>query len=225
MVGFGYLVGTNTTYYAIDWSGNKIIIFDENWRYLTYKIFSGSVYMITVNNNLYISGDNNVYKTDKYLNIITRYNYIAYFRGLYYNSSSNIIYVAGYTKCKIYVFDLNLSLVDTIATSTHQPYSLEGYRKYIFAGTMSGQLLVIENKVIVKMYPVCSGTQPTAIIVDQYGYMAFCCYHTSATYLYYTANVSYTNMSLTYSVNPYFINFDSNGRFVVISPKQIDIYY
>ena len=57
LVGFGYLVDTNTTYYALDWSGNKIIIFDSNWKYLTFKILNRPAFMITVNNSLYITAD------------------------------------------------------------------------------------------------------------------------------------------------------------------------
>ena len=223
LVGFGYLVDTNITYYALDWTGNKIIIYDKNWQYLTFKIFTRPTYMITVNNSLYISGDNSVYKTDKYLNI-TGQSATACYRGLFYNSKSNTIFVAGYYKYTIDVFDLNLNLVDSIPTTTYQPYSVQGYKNYIYVGTMSGHLLVIENKVIIQTATVCAGTQPTAIIIDNFGFMALGCYYKNSAQLYYSSNVSYTGFSFTYTVNPYFVNFDSNGRFIVISPSQINIY-
>ena len=182
--------------------------------------------MITLNNSFYISSDYKIYKTDKYLNVINQYiKFAAFYRGLYYNSLNNTIYVAGYNISSIDVFDLNLTLVDSIPTLNYQPYSLQGYKNYIYVGVyLSGKLLVIENKVIIKTFSVCSST-PTSILIDHYGYMAISCFEQKSSYLYYSANVSYTGRNLTYTVKPYFMNFDSNGRFDLISPSQIDIYY
>ena len=226
MVGLGYLVDSNTTYYALDWAGNKIIIYDSNWQYLAFKNFTGPAYMITVNNNLYISCDKNIYKMDKYLNLISQYNTSqVYYRGLYYNSTSNKIYVAGQLSLTIDVFDLNLTLVDSISTLNYQPFSLQGYKNYIYAGTYnSSYLLVIENKVIIQTYRVCSATFLTYILIDHFGYMALSCYFEKKVYLYFSSNVSNTYKSLTYAVNPNVITFDSNGHFVLLSDFQIDIY-
>ena len=107
--------------------------------------------MITVSNSLYISAGTFIYKTDKYLNMTNKYyNASACYLGLYFNSSNNTIYVAEYSYFKIYVFDLNLNLVDSVSTSTYQPYSLQGYKNYMYVGIASGELIVIENKVIIK---------------------------------------------------------------------------
>ena len=180
LVGFGYLVDTNTTYYALDWQGNKILIFNSNWQYLTYQSFDRPAFMITVNSNLYISSYNNVYKTDKYLNIISQYSNSTTafdYSGLFFSSSTNLIYVAGQINQTIDIFDLNLTLVDSIATPTYQPFSLQGYKNYIYVGTVSGHLLVIENKVIIKIVTVCAGTYMyiISILIDHFGYMALSC--------------------------------------------------
>ena len=128
-------------------------------------------------------------------------------------------------KFSIEVFDLNLRFVDSIPTQTYRPYSLQGYKNYIYAGLLTGgQLLVIENKVIIKTVSACSSII-SSILINHYGYMAISCPNQKAIYLYYTANVSYTGMNLTFEVNPSVINFDSNGRFVLISTYQIDIYF
>ena len=203
----------------------RITIFDSNWQYLTFKNFTMPAYMITVNNSLYISSDFNFYKTDKYLNIIRHYiSSTAVYRGLYYNSSSNKIYVAAHIKCAIDVFDLNLTLVDSISTLSYSPWSIQGYKNYIYAGTYnSSNLLVIENKVIIQIYPVCNCL--SSILIDNFGYMALSCLNDRKIYFYYSANVSYTGMNKTYTLKPYYINFDSNGRFIFISTNQIDIYY
>ena len=226
LFGFGYLVDSNTTYYVLEWSGNRIIIYNSNWQYLTFKSLNRPAHMITINSNLYISGDQNVYKTDKYLNIISQYNNVSvYYRGLYYNSSSNTIYVAGYLNNRIDVFDLNLTLVHSISTFAYFPFSLQGYKNYIYVGTFnSSELLVIENKIIIQKFTVCNTGTLISILIDHFGYMALSCNMDKKVYLYYSSNVSNTGMSLR-SAYPHFTNFDSNGNFVVILSYQIDIFH
>ena len=91
---------------------------------------------------------------------------------------------------------------------------------------MSGHLLVIDNKAIIKVCPVSPGSIISSILIDNYGYMALSCYSNMTAFLYNADNLSYTGMNWTYKVNPWFINFNSNnGRFFVISPTQIDIYF
>ena len=226
-IGFCYLFDSNTTFYVSDAAIGIITIFDANWNYLAFKSFKSASFMIAVNNSLYISGNDIIYKTDKYLNILCKYNnsLTATYRGLHFNSLNNTIYVAGFDKNSIFIFDLNLNLVDSMSTQGYQPYSIQRYKNYIYVGTNSGQFLAIENKVIIKTVSVCAGTVAASILIDHFGYMATNCFHINATYLYYSENVSYTGMSLTYAVKPWFIQFDLNGRFVLISPSQINIYY
>ena len=127
---------------------------------------------------------------------------------------------------KIYIFDLNLTLVDSIQTKTYQLYSLQGYKNYIYAGTHNSScLLVIENKVIIQKYRICISGTLTSILIDHFGYIALSCNVDEKVYLYYSSNMTYTNKSLTYSVCPNFINIDSNGNFVVISNYKIDIFH
>ena len=152
-------------------------------------------------------------------------NNSAFYRGLYYNSSSNTIYVAGTINFAISLFDLNLTLVDSISTSPYKPYSLQGFKNYIYVGTDTGQFLVIENKVIIKAVTVCAGKYLISILIDHFGYMALSCNYEMKAYLYYSSNMSYTGMSMTFPGIPWCIKFDSNGRFVVNLPTQIDIYY
>ena len=203
--GFGCLVDTATTFYALDWTGNKIIIYDSNWQYLTYKNFSSPINMITVNNSLYISGDNFIYKTDKNLNITKQYySASAGYRGLFFNSSGNTIYVAGFSKKAIDILDLNLIFVDSISTSTYSPCSVQRYKNYVYAGTGSSQLLVIENKVIIQTVVACASLALTSILIDHFGYITFSCLMKTQNYLYHTENISYTGMNLTYTLNPIF---------------------
>jgi hypothetical protein len=86
LVGFGIMCDFNTSYYVIDWIGNNIFLLNDNCGYATNKEFSLPAFMITVDTNLYITGSHNIWKTDKYLNVLHTYNrYAAGFRGIYFN--------------------------------------------------------------------------------------------------------------------------------------------
>ena len=51
--------------------------------------------MIKVDTNLYITGNHNIWKTDKYLKELNTYNqYAAVFRGIYFNLTERLTYVA-----------------------------------------------------------------------------------------------------------------------------------
>ena len=97
----GMLIDSNSTYYIIDHPANKIIIFDDNWNYLTSATFTNPNYMITVNTSLYFTGNSDVWKTDKYLNIVKQYNGIECnsCAGIFYDETNQTLYVtSGSTK-------------------------------------------------------------------------------------------------------------------------------
>ena len=126
--GFGMMCDFNTTYYVIDWSGNRIFVLNDNYGYVTQKTFSAPTYMIIVNSNLYISGQNNIWETDKYLNTLNTYTFSgAGYRGIYFNLTDNSIYAApiGYTYFQL--FDLNLTLNYTVNVSPKSPYAISEY--------------------------------------------------------------------------------------------------
>ena len=50
------------------------IILNDSHGYVTEKTFPQATYMLTMNSNLYITGDDNIWKTDKNLNILITYN-------------------------------------------------------------------------------------------------------------------------------------------------------
>ena len=92
--GFVMMVDSNTTYYVIEWNLG-IFLLNDYYDYLNITKFSKSKYMITVNSSFYITGTNNIWKTDKYLNVLIEISdNIADFRDIFFNRSENLIYVA-----------------------------------------------------------------------------------------------------------------------------------
>jgi hypothetical protein len=89
--GFGMILSTtNDTYYVVDYFGNKIFILNDNWEYKSsITSFIGPTCMIVVNNNIYLSGDLNVWKTDINLNVINQYKATSgnpLYRGIHFDS-------------------------------------------------------------------------------------------------------------------------------------------
>jgi hypothetical protein len=126
--------------------------------------------------------------------------------------------VADSANFAIQEFDLNLILIDSIPTLNDQPYSIQGYRNYIYSGIFSKtDIIVIESKVIIKRFTVCANSYyPTSFIIDHFDEMAISCSNRQAVKFYFTKNGSFTGMNLNYPEAYNYMNFDSNGRFVFI---------
>jgi hypothetical protein len=228
LYGFGIFSSNISFYYIPDTLKNYIYIFDYQWHYADYKYFTSPTYIISVGSNFYISGENNMWKTDQNLNLLAQYstNNDPFYQGIYYNSTSSYIYVAANKKSSIHVFDLNLKHVESFSTQSYYPWSIAGFNNRMYIGCLtSGKILVIVNRNIIATLNGCNGQYDdvTSIIFDQSGYMATSCNKTGNLYLY-NNNLSYVGFFISIA-NPMSIGFDSRGRFVVVSKYQISLYY
>jgi hypothetical protein len=224
-----YVMESGNPRFSIDSPSGKIIEFNENWQFSTYKT---SLYfpnrMIAVNNtSLFITGYSNIYKTDPFLNLIQNYfSNASDFTDLCYNSVSSSIFVVSYFQETIYEFDINLSLLSKLDLLTFKPYSIQEYSNLLYVGTTHGEIIVFKDKVINQVINVQKGlsTIITSIIFDEYDYMAVACGEFHNLYLFYS-NGTFTGMNFkTVAQYPQSIRFDSNGNFVVVSDNQINIY-
>jgi DNA-binding beta-propeller fold protein YncE len=203
------------------------LVFDENWEYQKNISFANNslAYAIEIENELYITGNHAVYKTDKSLNIINAfYNTgLSTYRGIYYNKTSDLIYVADFTTyyC-ISVFNRNLTFIESINIG-YKPYGLADYDEKLFVGTMNGTILVIQNKIVIKTFStICNAI--SSLLIDNDGYMIIACYSPNAAYIYHT-NGTNTGKQIKTGGVPMFINFDSKGRLIISSTSRINIYY
>jgi hypothetical protein len=94
------MVDFNTSYYVVDYDSG-VFLLNDSYGYVTKKTFSKPNYIVNVNSSLYITGENNIWKTDKYLNILKTFTSSgANYRGILYNCTENLIYLAPYTNCR-----------------------------------------------------------------------------------------------------------------------------
>jgi hypothetical protein len=223
---FETIVDNNvTSYYAMDSAANTIVKFNEIWEFLSNKTLAG-YYIKLVDNEFFLSVDSGIVKTDKDLNIIKTFSSGNYYRGLYYNETSKNIFVARWSAYIIEKFDLNLTLLDSISTGSNDPYGLNGYKNELFVGTANGQILVIQNKTITKVYnTLCSGERTSSFLFDNNGYISIQCYAGIAGSHIYHINGTYMNISLPTATSNFGMKIDSKGRLIATSANELNIFY
>ena len=201
-------------YFVTHHDQHKIFVFDEGWNCVSNKSsFPFVNYMISVGYNFYITGWDYVWKTDLDFSVsITHYNLNAYYRGLYYNSTNDLIYVLASNLQGIYVFDVDLTLTDSFPTAPYTPWSLNEYKNQLYVGTRNGTIIVILNKQIINKFDGCNGQITTlcSILFDQFDNMATGCYYDGQLYLYNRTG-SYLNKTITVVDAPEYMGFASKS--------------
>ena len=222
--GFGMMIDSNTSYYALDWSGNTVFLLNENYDYVTKNTFPLAAYILTVNSNIFLTGQNNIWKTDKYLNVLITYSESGVYKDIFFNCTENLIYVAALGYTYFQVFDGNLTLVNTVSIAPSNPRSFCEYNNELYVGTLQGLVYVIANKAYIRTFTGCSSASVSSIVSDSFGYIMTSCESTSVINLYYY-NGTFTGNSLNTPSLAYYVGYDSKGRFVLLTQFQLSIYY
>jgi hypothetical protein len=223
LMGFGMMVDSNTSYYIMDTGANRILILDVNYGYVTNKVFTAPVNMVTINSNLYITGTSNIWKTDKYLNVLLTHSESGTYHGIFFNYTENCIYAASERFTYFQVFDLSLNLKYNVSVSPKTPRSFGEYNKELYVGTTQGLIDVIVNKVVVRSFTACVG-KISSIISDACGYISMSCESENSVYLYYYNGTKTSKRLATRKLQEY-IAFDSKNNFIQLLATQINIYY
>ncbi len=220
------MVDFNTSYYVIDSLANIIFLLNDNYGYITKKTFSNPNYIVNVNSSLYITGGSNIWKTDKYLNILITYSTttVHNYNIILFNCTENLIYVAPSAHNYFQVFDLNLTLYNNVSVSPHNPRSLAEYDNELYVGTLADFVLVVVNKAIIRSFTACSGSRLSSMVFDEFGLMAIACRDNNLVKLFYS-NGTYTTKSLATTNIPVYVGFDTKGRFVMSIRTFLNIYY
>ncbi len=216
LYGVDKIIDGNTIFnYVVDvgFGFNHVVIFNGDWAYSTYKNLTGAFYVKAVGQQLFIAGPDIIYKTDKHVNVILKYNKPgALYRSLYYNATSDRLFVASIGFKRIDIFDpFTLTLLYSINTTSFSPWSLNSYKNELFVGTSTGQILVLQNEIIMKTYATFCGSIVSSLLIDSYGFMAVVCNDGNLLFLNDT-DVMKINESMSRLTNKKSINFDSKDR-------------
>jgi hypothetical protein len=230
-IGFGMSRSNPIKFYVTHYNLGEIFVFDENWNLVSRKSsFLNVYYMTPVGNYFYITGYKNIWKTDQQLNVsITHTNSnlsSPSYCGLYYNATSDLIYVASQDFQVIQVFNLDLTLNDSFSITPYKSWSLNEHNSELYVGTTNGTMLVIVNKQIIKQFNGCNQQSDKlfSILFDDLNNIATSCAN-KRLYLYNKAGTYLNKSIIPTDSNPYYIGFDSKSRLVVVTTYQISIYY
>jgi hypothetical protein len=180
--------------------------------------------IITINNKLFTTANIGIYKSDNALNLIESYiRTDAYYKGIYYYYTADILYVASYSSKRIDLFYRNLSFISSISL-TNIPYALTEKNDKLYVGIEGGLISVVENNLVVKNITTMCTSYIRSIVIDANDLMGVLCWINSMLYLY-TTNGSYTGKSITTPLSPRFISYDLNGYFIISNANQINIFY
>ena len=219
------MVDFNTSYYVVDYNYG-VFLLNDNYDYVTKQTFSKPNCIVNVNSSLYKTGDQNIWKTDKFLNLLITYSSSSHkYQGILYNCTEYLIYVAPYTNTYLQVFDLNLNLYSsTISVSSHFPFSLAENNNELYVGTTGKIVLVVVNKAIIRSFTACIADFISSMVFDKFGLMAIACRDDKMVKLFHS-NGTYTSKDLATSEKVHDVRFDSKGRFVVSLDKELRIYF
>ena len=213
--------GSYSFYYAFQYYGNNVLVFNEHWEY--QKIIIGILnpsYSLIINGTIYIAGDSIIYKYDKYLNLIKQVSSTGGNRGIYYNPLKQLIYVGSCRTREIVVIDKELNINQTINTN-YTPYSITENNGEMVVGDINGRVNFFQNSSIIQTQ--CTGEILT-ILFDGYNQMLVLCGSSPYMYIYHL-NGSYTGINFPICNSPAYVNFDSKNRLIITCQTEIDIYY
>ena len=218
-------------YYVMDWGASKVFILNDQWSFISSKVFTYLHNMISIGNSLYMIGSDNVWKLDQDLNILINYNPDVYpfspeYTGISYNPSNGLIYVASANLREILSFNLDLTLIRSFSTLEYNPYSITFSSNQLYVGTTRGIIFVYKNEILINQFDGCNGNTVivSSILFDPNGHMATSCSYPTNTLYLFTPDGSFTDKSIKTPSIPDYIGFDSKGRFILILDGQISIY-
>ena len=215
---------STTMYYVTSYHGSNVLIYNEYWEYQRIvNLQQHSSYSAYINDEIYITGDDGVKKYDKELNLIARSNEQYSYRGIYFNNSNDMIFMANCLNHKIDKFNQSLSLVDSISIP-FMPWIITSYNgmMVISDDSTSGIIFFYKDGISTQTITTICGNRVNSILFDNYDHMIVLC--GSYVYIYHT-NGTYTGIGMNVFNESIYMNFDSKDRLIILGWYDIKIFY
>ena len=218
----------NTYYYAIDYScsSGKITIFKSNWALVKFIYILNPRSMVGINDsfdvNLIITTRYGIYRFDRELIFLQFYSYYQENYGkMYYNRSSDRLYICSTGNNRIDVFDHSLEFIKSISISPNQPIDIDVYNDYMYVTTNNNTILVFQNDLNVKNITFFNISIASSLI-DQNGNIAIL---SNSNIIYvYSANGTYLGANWISNVPSLVgLSLDLNGNLVLLAFNGIFI--
>ena len=218
-------------YYVLEHNANSILIYNEYWEYQrkvsvqNQFVASGLSYGVQIENLIYLPGNEIINIYDKYLNLDKSVNVNGVNRGIQKNKQNGYIYVTNLHNQIINVFSDNFILIKSISTS-FKPWIIAEHNGLMIVteDSSTGNIHFIDNDSITETIKTNCLSRINSILFDEQNHMTIVC-DAGNLYIYDVDEYVYSGLEITTCANPFYSNFDSKGRLVVICMKEINIYY
>ena len=145
------------------------------------------------------------------------------FRGMYYNSSTNYIFVCSYWINGLFVFDTDLTLIRSIYFGNTVMHDIDEYNGCLYVSSFTGAVWVLKDEKVSQSFQTnCSSI--TALKIDRNGFIAVLCQNPSSMIYVYNSNGVYADLSFNGTIlndNVTFMDFDGNQTFVIVTTKTL----
>jgi len=138
------------SYYAVDSASiSRIVKFDQSLNYQSNSVlpYSNTYTLKYVNGYFYFTADNYFYRTDTNFQLNATYSagsFVGY-RQFFFDSNSQLFYVAPFKTQSIELFDVNCVYKRSISLQNNYPYGLNIFNDNIYVGTTGNQILVVSK--------------------------------------------------------------------------------
>jgi hypothetical protein len=182
-----------------------------------------------VNGYYYFSSDSYFYRTDSNFNLNASYAPGAFFgfRQFFFDSNSQLFYIAPFATNTILLFDMNCNYKRSISLQNYYPYGLNIFNNNIYVGTTNNKILVVSKsteKITNEVNCTCSNDWLFSITIDLFGFMAIST-ASGVLCLFDSSSVSYTSFFFANRYDPYVTAVVPNGAFVVMATNSLNIYF
>ena len=226
-------INSAINYLLLDYYNQYLFIYDDKWQFKSKLYFNYTLsYVKFIENELFITSDNFIFKS--FLNgtiaIMNPSKISLYHRGIYYNETSQLFYVASYgtNKGAIQVYNRSLTWLRRIDLGVSQAYRVEEHNGRLYAGGRANgnqtSVLVFENEILVNNFTIQCVSDITGFLFDSQNYMAILCETEKSLFLYDTNGYYYNKtifMDRSYLMS---VKIDTYDNLVVSSSTRLSIY-
>jgi hypothetical protein len=219
-------------FFVSNYNGKNIYVYNEYWEYqrtITPGIYeypiSGPTNSMNINGSIYILTDNVINKYDSNFILIKQFNISGSNRGIYYNSSNQMIYIGKLPEYGISVYNKDFIFTRTISTN-YTPFFITEYKAQLVAtDNNGGNIYFYQGDSLNKTITTNCNSRITAVLFDNYNQMLVLCEFSNP--FIYNVNGAYTGLQVPACNNTrkIFVNFDSKDRLVFICEFRIEIFY
>ena len=238
ITGFAKCSCSCLNYYIFNFNG-ICVKYDKDWNFLTYVYLKPATFTAKcIDDTLYVTSNNYFYTATTDLAIVNQSSkFPVQFRHIYYDEINSLFYLT-VDGPSVYVFDMKLNQKSIISLSD-SPKNMVSYGIAFF----NNKLYVGDNWCRIWLYKLVNGAYQqgssfkleNCLDQNNRGYAVSLLFDTTGdlivassekkTLTLYDSNGNYKQKKWDLTDNPYTVDVDTEGRLVVVTAKELQIFF